>query len=116
MAEITVNNLLLRTIIGIKQEEREKKQDVKISYSFRFDPKKAIETDNIEYTVDYKALNKDIIDIVEKSTYFLLEKLAAAILKRIMKDPLVNSASVTVHKPFALRFTDSVSITLEDSK
>ena len=73
-------------------------------------------SDSIDDTVDYKALTKKIIEKVENSSFFLIEKLTKVILDIVMEDPLVEEASVKVDKPHALRFADSVSIELSEQK
>ncbi|MBP9854292.1 MAG: dihydroneopterin aldolase [Candidatus Omnitrophica bacterium] len=112
MASIHIENIRLRTIIGINDWEREHKQDIIINIHIHFDPKKSIQSDNIKDTIDYKTITKKVIDLVEQSNYYLIEKLADAILNVVMDDPLIMETTVKVDKPFALRFTDSVSIEL----
>ena len=108
---IHIKNLRLRTIIGIYDWERENKQDVVINIKLQFDGRKAAETDDIHETIDYKHITKQIINEVENSQYYLVEKLAESILEIIMTNKKVQKASVEVDKPHALRFADSVSIT-----
>lgn len=107
---IRIKQLRLRTIIGFKKWEREKLQDVIIHAEIRVKEEKAIQTDSIEDSVDYKKLTKRIIEHVESSKYFLLEKLAGSILQLILQDARVVWARVEVDKPYALRFADSVSV------
>lgn len=112
MTTISVKNLRLKSIIGIYPKERTKKQDVIINYSLDFDSKKAKKSDEIKDTIDYKKINKEIISLVEKSDYFLLEKLTDEVIKIIKKNPKVIHAEVEVDKLGALRFADSVSVKL----
>ncbi len=116
MATITIENLKLRTIIGIFDWERENKQDVIINIKLDFDAQKATQSDDINDTIDYKTLTKAVIEKVEESSYFLVEKLAKEILNICMNNPLVQKASVKVDKPFALRFAESVSLELSDER
>ena len=113
---IKIKNLRLRTIIGIYDWERLEKQDVIISAEFEFDGKAASSSDKIEDTIDYKRINKRIIETVESSSFFLIEKLAQTVLNIIMEDKKVKRAKVEVDKPGALRFTDSVSVTVISEK
>lgn len=108
---IQIKNLRLRTIVGIFDWERTQKQDVIINAEIEFDGSQAAQTDKIEDTVDYKAITKNIIELVESSQFFLVEKLCDEILGLIMADERVERATVEVDKPHALRFADSVSIT-----
>lgn len=110
--KIKVKNLMLRTIIGINDWEREKKQDVVINASLEFDKSDLVKSDAIEDTVNYKSTVKSIIEEVEKSQFNLLEKLADHILSIIMQDRRVVSATVEVDKPHSVRFSESISATV----
>jgi len=109
-ATIKIKNLALRTIIGFNEWERNKKQDVVINVEMEFEAKKAVESDNIKDSVDYKKIKNEIIAGVEASNFKLLETLADYVLKIIMDHPQVLAAKVEVDKPHSLRFTKSVSV------
>ena len=112
MATIHVRDLALRGIIGIQDWEREKQQDLIINITVDYDAAKAAETDDIAQAVDYKALKQKVIKLVETSRFNLVEKLANEILKIVLEDKKVTSASVTIDKPHALRFARSVAVTM----
>lgn len=107
---IRITDLHLRTIIGIYDWERETLQDILINITLEFDAAKAIQSDNVKDTVDYKAITKKVIAFVEKSQCYLLEKLTEEVLQIVMKDPKVLTATVRIDKPQALRFAKSVSV------
>lgn len=107
---VHIKNLRLRTVIGANDWERDRRQDVIINVEFEFDGTSAAQTDDLKDTVDYKAMKRRIIDAVEHSEFFLLEKLAARILELVMQDDRVERALIEVDKPNALRFADSVSV------
>ncbi len=113
MAVIRITNLRLRTIIGANDWERDHKQDLIINVRIEFDATKAAASDNLDDTVDYKTITKDIIREVEGSSYQLLEKLADRILAIVTAHAGVKAARVRVDKPHALRFADSVSVEVE---
>ncbi len=110
MAIIRITDLTLKAIIGINDWERTQKQEVIINICLEFNSQKAAKSDNIKDTIDYKSLKKSIIDLVETSQYFLLERLVEEVLDLVMADKKVLSASVRIDKPKALRFAKSVSI------
>ena len=116
MAKIRITNLRLRTIIGTHDWEREVQQDVVVNITLDYDATKAIASDDLRKTVDYKALTKQIVKEVEASRFFLLEKLAGRILDIATAHPAVLEAVVRVDKPQALRFADSVSVELNWSR
>lgn len=107
---IRIKNLRLRTVVGTNDWEREAPQDVIINIEMEFDGSKAAETDRLDDTVNYKAVKRRIIDAVEGSNFYLLEKLADFVLKTVMEEKKVQRAVVEIDKPHALRFADSVSI------
>lgn len=110
MNRIYIRDLLLRCIIGVFPEERRAKQDVLIHVVMDCDFGKAAETDDIEDTVNYKTINKAIIQLVEESSFNLIESLADRIADICMENPCVHRATVTVDKPGALRFARSVAV------
>ncbi len=115
MAKIQITDLRLRTIIGANEWERDVKQDLIINITITFDASKACDSDDLKDTLDYKNITKKVIEKVEGSSYFLIEKLASQLLKIVLDNPLAQTATVRVDKPFALRFADSVSIELTSS-
>jgi len=108
--KIHLKNLRLRTIIGIKEDERKARQDVIINAMIYFDGKRAAVTDNIEDTVNYKTLTKSIIKKVENNSFNLLEKLSQEVLELILEIKGVEKAEIEISKPHALRYSDSISI------
>ena len=111
--EIHIRDLLLRCIIGIYDEERHEKQDVNINISMFADLRKAGQTDDIADTVDYKTIKKDVISMVEDSSFFLVERLAESIADVCLEDERVQRVRVCVAKPGALRFARTVEIAIE---
>ena len=111
-AIIHIKNLRLRTYIGFNPEELDKKQDVIINVDIHYPAQRACETDEAQRAVNYKDITKRIIHHVEDGQFKLLERLAFDILDIASDHPNVKHARVTVDKPHALRFADSVSITL----
>jgi len=108
--KIYIKDLLLRCIVGINPEERLKKQDVLIQIVIYADLHNACQSDNIADSVDYKTINKAIIDLTEGSSFFLLERLADQIADLCMDIQGVHKVRVTVEKPGALRFARSVGV------
>jgi dihydroneopterin aldolase/D-erythro-7,8-dihydroneopterin triphosphate epimerase len=110
---IEIKDLLLRTIIGINHDERRDRQDVLISLVLHADLRSAGMSDDLRDTLDYRALTKRVIGLVESSQFYLIERLASAVAQLCLEEPRVERVTVTVEKPGALRFTRSVGVTLE---
>ncbi len=113
---LRITDLHLRAIIGIHEWEREVRQDIVINAELGYDASHALASDSIEKALDYRALTKDIIRCVENSQFFLMEKLADAVLELVMAHPLVVRALVRVDKPGALRYARSVSVQVSASQ
>ncbi len=111
--QIHIKDLQLRTIIGINADERRERQDVLINLTLYADTRPAGATDDIEQAVNYRTLTKRIIQLVETSQFYLVEKLAAEIAAICLDDARVERVGVTVEKPGALRFARSVGVTIE---
>ena len=108
--KIHIRDLLIRCIVGIYDWEREKKQDVLINITLYADLKTACQTDRIEDTVDYKAIKQKVVNMVESSSYMLVERLAERVAEICLENPQVQRVKVLVDKTGALRFARSVGI------
>ncbi len=108
MDRIIISDLLARTIIGVREDERKDKQDVLINLSLDVDLQQAGRSDRLEDSVDYRDLNKKILRLVEGSKFYLVEALAQAIADLCLEHPSIREARVRVEKPGALRFARSV--------
>lgn len=110
MDRITIRDLSVWCIIGTRPHEREEKQPVQIQVVLECDLRAAGESDRIEDTVNYKDLKNRIVERVEASEYFLIEKLAAVVAGLCLEDRRVAAAEVTVDKPGALTRARSVAV------
>jgi len=108
---VAVENLRLRAFIGFQPWEREKLQDVIISFSFKYDGALASAEDNVKHAVNYKPLTKQIIKLVDRQHFDLVEAMAEAIYESILHfHPEIQDIEVCLEKPHALRFADNVLI------
>lgn len=116
LATIRIKNLRLRTHIGIKEDEIRNRQDVVINAVIGYHADKAVEFNHIEQALNYRTITKQVIALVEDNRFLLLERMTREVLDLIMSHAAVLTAQVEIDKPHALRFADSVSITLSDSR
>ncbi len=112
IAKIRVKNLRLRTFIGIKEEEINNRQDVIINLTIFYSALAAVEENEIEYALNYRTITKAIIAHVENNRFALLERLTQELVDLVMEYKEVRYVEVEVDKPQALRYSDSVSVTL----
>ena len=114
--KIHIKDLLLRAIIGINDEERRNRQDVLINIVLFTDLRPAGISDQIDDAVNYRTITKQIIAMVEASSFFTVEKLAAEIATICLADVRVEAAQVRVEKPGALRFARSVGVEIHRTR
>ncbi len=112
LARIRIKDLRLRTYIGINEDEIRNKQDIVINMQILYPACKAVDSNQIEDALNYRSITKAIIELVENNRFALLERLTQQVLDCVMGFAQVQYAEVEVDKPHALRFSESVSITL----
>lgn len=110
---IEIHDLSVRCIVGINPEERVKKQDVIINLTLFGDLRQAGRSDDIQDAINYKTLTKRVLDHVEESSYFLVERMAHKIAEIAVQEFGIARAIVSVEKPGALRFARSVGVVVE---
>jgi len=110
MDRIFIRDLALRCIIGIYPEERREKQDIVINVEMHCDLRKAGRSDDLNDTVDYKAIKKAILKLVEESGFQLIESLAESIADIALASDKVQTVVVAIDKPGALRFAKSSAV------
>ena len=116
MDKVIVKDLLVRGILGINPDERVKKQDILINIVIFADIRRAATTDAIDDAVNYKNITKRVIEHVEASADFLVEKLVTDLARIIITEFGVERVRVRVEKPGALRFAASVGIEIERTR
>ncbi len=116
LSKIEVQKLRLRAFIGFMDWEKEKLQDLVISFSLKYDTKNASQSDDIGDAVDYKKLTKQIIEMVDNKSFHLIESLADKIYENILDySPFIQDIFVRVEKPHALRFSDNVLVEISSA-
>ena len=110
---IHITDLMLRTIIGVNDWERVERQDVLLNITLFGDLHAAGESDQIEDTINYRTVTKQIIQHVEKSQRFTVEALAADVARICLQAEGVTRVWVRIEKPGALRFARSVGVEIE---
>jgi D-erythro-7,8-dihydroneopterin triphosphate epimerase len=120
IATIRIKNLRLRTFIGIKEEERNNRQDVVVNVVITTNIHDAVVKNELETSLNYRDISKSLIHLLDGQRFELMEQMTFAALSKIMEHPKVLSCQIEIDKVGALRYCDSVSMTLtgdrEDGK
>lgn len=110
---VLIEGLEIRTVIGIYDWEREIRQTVRLDLEMAWDISKAGQTDNIEDTLDYKAVSKRLINYVEASSFGLIESLAEHCAAIILDEFDVPWLRLKMSKPGAVRGSENVAVLIE---
>ncbi|KXK15960.1 MAG: dihydroneopterin aldolase [Chloroflexi bacterium OLB14] len=116
MDKVFIKDLLVRGIIGIRDWEREKPQDILINVIVFTDISQAAKSDDINDCVDYSALSKKLQAHAESAERLTVEALANDLAEICLKEKLVKKVNVKVEKPGAVRFAKSVGVEIERSR
>lgn len=116
MDKIFIKNLVARGIIGLNDWEREKPQEIQINIVLYADIQQAGETDDIQYSVNYRTVAKKVMRHAETSGRLTVEALAIDIAGICLEEPGVQKVCVCVEKPGAVRFSESVGVEIERGK
>lgn len=112
LSRIHIKDLRLRTFIGFNEEEQKKRQDVVVNIWIDYDALAAARGDVVDEALDYKTITKAVIAHIEDNRFLLLEKLVNDLVELVMAHKAAEAVEVEVDKPHALRFSDSVSLTM----
>lgn len=92
--------------IGVSDQERATPQPVRITLSIRADIAQAMESDDLNDTVDYSKLRQHILELTESRTFHLLERLASDVVTACFQDERVLACQLRLEKTTI--FTDAV--------
>ena len=110
---IYLHDLRVETTIGIYDWERQVKQAVVIDLDMAADVRSAANTDQIEDTLNYKAVAKRVIAYVGESRFQLVETLAERIAEIVITEFNVPWLRLRVNKPGAVRGARDVGVLIE---
>lgn len=110
---IYLKDLRIDTVIGIYDWERCIKQTVVLDIEMGADISKAAATDNIEDTLNYKAVAKRIITFVSESEFELVETLAERVTEILLNEFGIPWCRLRLNKQGAVRGVRDVGVIIE---
>ena len=110
---VYIRDLRIETIIGIYDWEREVKQTVSLDLEMAHDIRKAGETDDIQYALNYKSIAKRLLAVVEESEFLVVERRAEEVAAIVLNEFSVPWLKLRVSKPGALRGSKDVGILIQ---
>jgi dihydroneopterin aldolase len=110
---VYIRELEIETIIGIYDWEREQKQVVSLDLEMGTDIGAAARSEDIENTLNYKAVAKRLIEFIEGSEFFLVETMAERIAEIVLEEFSVPWLKLRVGKPGAVTGSKDVGVIIE---
>lgn len=113
IGKITLKGLKYPLKIGVAEQERKQPQGILVDLQLYLDITKAVETQEIEETVNYSVVQKKIKAFLENKEYVLVERLAADIAKLLLSNfEKLKAVKCTCWKPEALKDAENVGVTV----
>ncbi len=110
---VFIRDLDVKTVIGVFDWERKIRQQLVFNIELATDITKAANSDELVDTLDYKSISHAIEEMVEASSYKLVEALVEAVAQMVMRDFKVSWISIVVDKPGAVSCARSVGVKIE---
>ncbi len=99
MSVIYLKDLVVTGTHGVHQAEKDHPQRFSISVELSFDASAAATSDDLKDTINYSTVRQIIIDVVQNTSFNLLERLAQTIGDRILvQDERPETVFVSVSK------------------
>lgn len=103
MQTITIQDLACDTIIGIYEHEKHTRQPLMLHLEVLIDAQAVIASGQIEDTLDYDALCKQLLRYLESHSHQLLETLLDGLLEEVAQHSQVAHVTLRIDKPNALK-------------
>jgi dihydroneopterin aldolase len=113
MDRIFLTELKVDTVIGYYEWERRVRQTVLVDLEFATDVAAAAKHDDINRTLNYKAIAKRTLKFVGESSFHLLETLGERLAEVLVREFDLAWLKITLHKPGAIRGSRDVGIVIE---
>jgi FolB domain-containing protein len=98
MENIILEDISIKTHIGVGEKERARRQ--KLTVSIEMEPLSGYESrgDLLENTIDYSSVRRDVLRILQESKFHLIETAAERIARYLKEHYSIKSLTVLVKK------------------
>ena len=105
-----IKDFIIQEIIGIHEHEKIKKQKIKFNIVIDVDQNTVPDEKNIKSIVDYEKITNKLENLTKSKKYNFLESLAEDSFKEIFEDNRINSVTIKIEKPEAIKNAGSVGV------
>ena len=107
---IFIKNFIIQEIIGIHKHEKLKKQKIKFNIVLDINQSSLPNEKDIKSIVDYEKITNKLENLTKSKKYNFLESLAEDSFKEIFEDKRINSVTIKIEKPEAIKNAGSVGV------
>jgi len=115
MDTIFLEQVNVKTKLGVPEWERMKPQSVLLDIEISYDLSQSCKTDNIEDTIDYGAVVARIRDTLTEHSFKLVEALGEHVCQLIISEFHAEKVKIKIAKPGILPNLKSLGVVLERS-
>ena len=107
---VFIKNFVIEEIIGIHKHEKIKKQKIKFNIVLDINQSSIPNERDIKSIVDYEKITNKLENLTKSKKYNFLESLAEDSFKEIFEDTRINSVTIKIEKPEAIKKAESVGV------
>ena len=107
---VFIKDFIIEEIIGVHEHEKIKKQKIKFNIVLYVDQSVIPNEKDIKSIVDYEKITNKLENLTKSKKYNFLESLAEDSFKEIFKDKRINSVTIKIEKPEAIKNAKSVGV------
>ena len=113
---VFIKDFIIEEIIGIHEHEKIKKQKIKFNIVLNVNQSYVPDEKDIKSIVDYEKITNTLKNLTKSKKYNFLESLAEDSFKEIFEDKRINSITIKIEKPEAIKNTESVGVEVFKSR
>ena len=107
---VFIKDFVIQEIIGIHNYEKTKKQEIKFNIVIDVNQSSVPDERDIKSIVDYEKITNKLESLSKSKKYNFLESLAEDSFKEIFEDKRINSVTIKIEKPEAIKNAKSVGV------
>ena len=113
---VFIKNFIIKEIIGIHEHEKIKKQKIKFNIVLDVNQSSLPDEKDIKSIVDYEKITNKLESLTKSKKYNFLESLAEDSFKEIFEDKRINSVTIKIEKPEAIKNAKSAGVEVFKSR
>ena len=107
---VFIKDFIIEEIIGFYKHEKEKKQKIIFNVVLDVNQSSLPDEKDIKSVVDYEKITNKLENLAKSKKYNFLESLAEDSFKEIFEDKRINTITIKIEKPEAIKNAKSVGV------